>query len=491
MRPTRPQHGQRGHVGWQGTAFAFGTAFVAGVWAWTANAIDVMAGVRELDGTPRWVDMSPAEPLRFDGVDLRPLYEEELPSWGAAVANVARGSDPDAEVEAFRELQFAADGIPRLASILVPLREAALDPESHSQQLVSAVADWNGATDRAGVPVWVHPWVRSDGAFYVKTYEVLNDGEVFVDGRGYRARFVARMDSLNVVEGRVGSVIDHEEGAIVLVDRLRALVADDLWPLMSRPADIHPDRPALSRIFTHHVRAAVSDFIGQDAVLALQRTAPAREDIVRTVDVIRDRGARCSRFHVKRVNWYGFAPADISLLRDFARRDSGLPCPSVRFDEVERFREDFRTIVSDGEAIDVAARLLAWAGRAVLVHEARHAADDDRDGGIDTWESCAGCPEDLTGRELHEASAYSASFADPVSGVFAVFQACQVARDSDGVHARAASRVLDAIGSDICAQGPPDDLTTRAAMVERSWFGREPVVELGAGLPERLPMRSR
>lgn len=490
MRSGRPQHGQRGHVGWQGTAFAFGTAVVAAVWAWTANAIDVIAGVRELDGTPRWVDTTPPEPLLLDGVDIRGLYEEELPSWGAAVANVARGSARQAEVEAFRELQYAAADL-SLASILPPLREAALDPERHPQQLVQAVAEWNGTTDDASVPVWVHPWVRSNGAFYVKTYEVLHDGEVAVEGRGYRARFVARMDSLNVVEGRVGSVIDHEEGAIVLVDRLRALVADGLWPLMAADEDIHPDRPGLSRLFTDEIRAAVGLHLGPEAMGALRRTAMAREDIVRTVDVIRDRGARCSRFHVKRVSWYGFAPADIGLLRDFARRDSGLPCPSVRFDEVERFREDFRTIVSDAEAIDVAERLLAWAGRAVLVHEARHAADDDRMGGIDAWEQCAGCPEELVGRELHEASAYSASFADPISGVFAVFQACQVARDSDGVHARAASRVLDAIGTDICGQGPPADLTERAAMVERTWFAREPLVDLGEGLPDRLPLRSR
>jgi hypothetical protein len=481
----------RGHLGWQGMVFAFGTAMAAAVWAWTANAVDVLHGVRDLDGTPRWLDTSEPAALELGGLDLRDVYTDALPAWGAAVANVNAPGGRALEAEAYARFESSIREVDALVRVAPEMRMAALDPARHGEVLVDAVAAWNHATDEAGVPVWVHPWVRGDGVFYVKTYEVLEDDTVQVGDASYRARYVSRLDLLNVVEGRIGSVIDHEAGAIVLVDRLRVLVAEEVWPLLTLADASHPDRPPLARVFAEPIREAVQASLGERAFRALERTAPAREQIVRTVDVIRGRGARCSRFRVKRVNWYGFAPDDLGLLWDFARRDSRMPCPSVRFDEVDRFRENFREIVSDAEAVDAAERLLGWAARAVLVHEARHAADDDREGAIGAWETCEACPDTLQGATLHEASAYIASFADPSTGVFAVYQACGVVRDSDGVHARAVREVLDAIEPGLCEHGPPEDLTARAAALELSWFGRDASVRPRGGVPERLPLRTR
>jgi hypothetical protein len=161
-------------------------------------------------------------------------------------------------------------------------------------------------------------------------------------------------------------------------------------------------------------------------------------------------------------------------------------CPDVTEAEWQLFAArsaHLRGIPGLREALE---HLVGFVAGAVVVHEARHAADDAVLAGQGI--SCVGCPEGTSHRSALEGSAYLASFADPVHGALAMYQAC--ALDPEWVPDRVAmvSWLAERLGGG-CEGGSPVDRAARAAALEGEIFGRSEPVEV-VDFPTSLPVGS-
>lgn len=434
-------------------------AFLALLFAATVGptAWDMLTGVRTMTGEARWEDRTERTPIPFGAVDLREVYTSPLSSWSVALA---RG-DGSADAELATALQSEADLWSRFAAV------QELADAGDFEAALDAVPAINEAT--ASAPVWVQGWVQR--GMYLKAYEVLADLRIPVGDEAFRARYVRRLDTLNVREGRLGSVSDPTEGAIVLVDRTRDFVVEDIWPLLrSEPAE-DPFQQAL--------RQTVERALGAEAFARLEASAAHRHTLVRTVREMQERGARCRTLRIAEPRWYGYTPESQERFAAMALEDrlKG-SCQRVLREEAEALTSSFRGIVAD-EAVHTALKqLFAVAARGVLLHEARHAADSEL--------VCEGCPDELSQDAVHEASAYLASLTDPTSAPLSWIQMCGVIRYG-GSHGAAAIAVSRSIAPEGCAS-VPEDLQSRAAEVDAAWFGERASPSIPAEAPNELDL---
>ena len=321
---------------------------------------------------------------------------------------------------------------------------------------------------------------------YTKNYEVLYDGDVAVGEGHYRARVVTRIDITNVVEAYLGMTSGAEQGALVLVDRLAEFTVDQLWPLMDPDGDA--ELTPQQRAFAPSIRAAMVDALDEESLSLLTRTAPHRAAMVRTMDHINARDACGSSFQIRAIPWYGFDRETLEQLRGYARRDAGDDCPWITSGEVTILEQGYEEMVG-AEGLEPALQaLVAVAARGVMIHEARHAADDDALGSREELLPCDDCPQELGRSGRSEMSAYLASFTDGPTSAVSLFQACELDRDMGGGHIRALSFIEPRLLPGGCAGGTPPDLTVGAMALERLLLGRSERIVVADDFPERLPL---
>lgn len=440
-------------------------AVVLGLGVWFGAPLwQVLTGQRTLEGEAKWEDRVVRAPLMYGEVDLRAAYTAPLSSWSAALSRGEREATLGEALQAAPELWARFEEVHQLAGDDAPY-----------EALVASVRAINDATAAEGAAVWLHPWQQ--GSFYVKSYEVLADLEVQVGEVTRRARYVRRLDTLNVREGRLGHVADPEEGAIILADRTRDFVVDEVWPSLTRTP---PSDPLLAALVPQ-VIYALGDALGGDALVALRSSAEVRRELLDTVASITDRGDRCATIRLSRPAWYGYDPELRTKLRAIAHEDRGVStCERVRVAEARAIDEAFASLVADDAAQQALRSVFGLAGRGVLLHEVRHAADEEL--------ACVGCPDGLEGSAMREASAYLASLHDEVSAPLSWLQMCQVAAETRGAHARAARAVTDALAEHGCVSGVPVDVAAKAAAVDASWFGERAAPTLPADAPATLAL---
>ena len=213
------------------------------------------------------------------------------------------------------------------------------------------------------------------------------------------------------------------------------------------------------------------DALGDEVVDRLQAAAPHRRAMLRVVEQVHERHRCGSQFVISRVPWNGFEPADVVRLEVHAAAAAHQACPDVTPEEADILVTSSRWLRQQEGLREGLEKLIAWVASVVVIHEARHAADDDgRLGGEDALE-CLACPEDLARVGVLEASAYIASFADPQRGVLAMYQACRLDPERTPVRSRAVAFLTHQLGTS-CIEGPPPDLVQRGRGVEVELFGR-------------------
>ncbi len=412
-------------------------------------------------------------------VDLEQVHAELVPSWVVA-QGAMRGMQLDVlrkEVRPDRSLLAIIERIGQLAES---------DPVLNAAELKALVATWNAYLDAAGEPWRMEGEVvlnQGNDLFALRTYRVIYDGETQVGKHTYRTRLQRRADDTTQVEPYLGHVQSWKEGVLLLHDRIRDYTLDEVWVLLD-PATTGEGDP-VKEAFLEPIRQEVRDALGAEVAARLAASAGHRRAMLDVVEQVHGRHRCGSQFLISRVPWNGFQAADVARLEVHAAAAAHQDCPDVTPEEARVLVASSRWLREQEGLRDALDRLIAWVAGAVVIHEARHAADDDGRAGSGTALACLACPPELERVGVLEASAYMASFADGQRGVLAMYQACRLDPERAPVRAEAVAFLMEKLGTS-CAEGPPEDLVGKARGVEVELFGRLTPVSL-VDFPVALP----
>ncbi|NCG18172.1 MAG: hypothetical protein GWP91_04060, partial [Rhodobacterales bacterium] len=235
-------------------------------------------------------------------VDLARVHKKLWANWVAA-----RPVNAVADREALRD---ALVQDPNLVDLFDRMMRAVDEGVTqHTDELLYLVWAWNDYLDDQDQPWRLSAGVQLRGAesavFYVKAYEVIHDSQTWVGPHATRTRVVRRVDDLNVVEGYLGLTSDHEQGAVVVADRVSELALDRIWPLLDPELD--PKRSALDTAFAPSIRDALEANLSAEVWTELSETSADRFWLLAVVDAIHSRGACGSTFRVSAMPFRGLA----------------------------------------------------------------------------------------------------------------------------------------------------------------------------------------
>ena len=424
------------------------------------------------------------DPRKLARDDLVQVHRRLLPAWG-----IAMGSMLDRAPAAMKRLRDRIKD-PNLHALLDELDRLTLDgPNKHSKRIFYLLRAWNSYLDQNHLPWHVDGAIRlrPHPFLYLKIYRVESDLRVRVSQKQIRARLLRRVDGTNVVELYLGSASRHQDGAMVVLDRIIEFSMDKVWPLLS---DARPGSEAarLAR-FGPKLRQEARQVLPAAVLSLLVRLAPARTRLVRGMKSINAQASCGSRFRVLAIPHSGLSVRGKAMIRGVAQRDQGDPCPALTPAAAEEMITASDQLKA-ARGLDAAVgALAAWVARGVTVHEARHVADDKQVNLETTAPACEACPSEMDHTTQAELSAYLASFATRDAGYLNLMQACSTTGSSSrGANARAIMVAVKALG-DACGQGgPPGDLYTRAAALERKYFGRSDTITLPTDFPKILAL---
>ncbi len=415
-------------------------------------------------------------------VDLASVHEELVPTWV-----VASGGVKDLHWERLRREAGKDRNLGALLDRMHVLIEA--DPVLNATELLALVRTWNDYLAAAGEPWRLGGEVTvgaGGGSLRLKSYLVLlGDGRVDVGDDSYVASVRRRVDDTTQVDTWLGHVHSHEDGVVVLLDRVTSFALDRVWVMLDPVLD--PELDPLQRAFAPAIREEVARALPPEAVEALRLTAEDRMWMNRAADSVHFRHQCGSQFLIARVPWNGMSPRDLATLQLHAAGSDTRPCPDVTEQEALVFSArsyHVRRVPGVREALE---RLVAWVAGGVAVHEARHAGDVERLRGQPI--ACLGCPEGTSHVAALEGSAYIASFAHVGTAALSLFQACgldpALVPDRAGMVRFLADRLVE--GG--CDAAPPADLVERARALELDLFGRSDAIAL-RDFPAGLPVSS-
>ena len=429
-----------------------------------------------------------AVPGKLAASDLEQVHRRLLPAWGIAMGSLSGKRAP----AAMKRLRARVKD-PNLLALLDELnRLTTANPGEHSERIFYLLRAWNSYLDRNRKPWHVDGAIRLRPRpfLYLKVYRVVADLRVQVSDESIRARLLRRVDGTNVVELYLGSASRHQDGAMVVVDRIVEFSINEVWPLLAPPkSDAAP--PPRQR-FGPLVRQEARRVLPASALTLLSRLAPARARLADGMKSINAQ-ARCgSRFRVLAIPFSGLSERARSMLRRVAQRDLDGPCPAITTAAAEEMIEASKELEAAANLEAAVGALAVWVARGVTVHEARHVADD-RDENLETSApDCAACPPEMDRRTTAELSAYLASFATRDAGYLNLMQACSaIERSSGGANHRAIVEAVKALGGACGQAGLPKDLYTRAAALERKYFERSDTITLPADFPRTLALETR
>lgn len=447
------------------------------------------AGETDLAGEPVYLPPHPVDAAALGRVDFARVHGELLPGYVIAASYV---DSPEGLVQLENAAAALREGVAadrNLDAIVVELHELVrAGPARSADRLQYLSWAWNDYLGRNGVPWRIDASInleRDHGLFYAKCYRVLATVPVTVGDATYQGHLLTRADRLNVVELYLGQASRHEDGALVVVDRVAGFAFDDVWPLLDPALD--PRQLPSRRAFAPAVRAEIGAALSPADVAVLTTTALDRAELASLVSVLHARRDCGSRFVIPELPWDGLPETEYERVRRFAVASEGRDCPDITAEEAEQLAS-LSTRLRTAPGLEPAVEaLVAWISRGVLVHEARHVADDDQVG-IENPLPCAPCG-DAPVAVRAELSAYLASFATDGLAATSLYQACEVL-DGGGSHAAALQLLLPELAPEACSAGPPADLTARARDLEMRWLGRSEPIVLSDKLPARVPLRS-
>lgn len=462
---------------WMWTVAVLAPVLVAGLALAAADLDAWWAGEEDLYGHRRF-DPPPTDRTAITQIDFGLVHGELWPAWVTA--------DENHEPAAYQRLLDEVSPDAYLAARVRRTRKLALeDPVGNVRHLMYQVWAWNRYCDLIGAPWHLTAGVNvngpDDATFYVKSYQVISDTPTRVGRDHWRTRVVQRVDDLSAVEGYLGLTSDHEQGAVVVTERIAAFALERIWPLLDPELD--PERLAIDARFAPGIRDAARAALHPTDLTVLALTAADRFWLERAIAEVHGR-ARCgSRFQIAHLPFDGLHHRDLREVRRYAAATAADPCPEVTHLEAAALTLRSQSLQATAGLQQALEALNAWVGRSIAIHEARHAADDALPGEL----PCPTCPEAIRGVPRLEASAYLASFADPGTAPVALLQACAVRQVDAAGRAEAIGFVVDQLG-DPCATGPTPELPAKARELERTLFGRDEEIVLHPDFPALLPL---
>jgi hypothetical protein len=420
---------------------------------------------------------------------LERVHAELLPAWVISSSN--KREDTSEKFELLLEA-LAEDNNAR--SIIEDLGKLTADGDTlteRGEEILDTVKLWNRYMDRAGQPWWVDGNIfigPGNTFFYIKAYKILGDFEVTVSGgqKTYRTRMATRVDRTNIVESFLGHASPHQDGAIILTDRLYDVSLREVWPTLS-PKIFEGSSPR-EKLFAQRVREEAKQHLSEETLALLSRHASTRAELEATLRTIRERRSCGSKFSITDLPWDGMPQDQIDLLYRYAERDRFADCPSIKEDEIEILVAASEALRDEDDLKMAAEELVAHVARAVTIHEARHVADHHRANAFDTPMPCEKCDAYRLSRSARtELSAYLASFASKEVGYTALYQACGLDLTRGTPHARALRVALPLLEVE-CETSLPDDLQARAKKLEVEFFGRSDTITLPEAYPTSLEL---
>ena len=414
------------------------------------------------------------------GVDLALIHKEIVSDWVVAKGGIKELHWEHLHREAGRDPNLGA-----LLDRMGVLIDA--DPVLNAEELLGLIQAWNTYLEKAGEPWRLSGEVAlgaEGGTLRLKSYRVLSDdGEVQVGQISFPASGRRRVDNTTQVDAWLGHVHSHEEGVVLLLDRLSSFALDRVWPMLD-PA-LGEVLDPLQQTFAPAVRAEVARALTPEQLDALVATAEDRMWLIRAAESVHARHRCGSQFLVSRVPWDGLSPRDLATLQLHAARGDDEPCPDVTQREALVFATRSHHLRRQPGVAGALERLISWVAQAVAIHEARHAADVAS--GARRGLSCLGCPDEITHVGVLEGSAYLASFAHPDSAALSLFQACGL--DGSLVPERAAmvSFLAERLVPEGCSGSPDLELAQRARALELEIFRRSEEIRI-VRFPDALPV---
>ncbi len=457
---------------------ALGVAFVLSrqgpaLAAWTRGETD-------LRGHRRYAPRHPVDRAALRRVDFARVHAQLLPRWLVALQRADTPASSRGAAAALAALRRAVAPDRNLDAILVELDARVRDDlAGNSARVRYLLWAWGAYLDAAGVPYRVEGTVlrrRWRASLRFRAYRVVDDAPVAVGARRYRARMLRRVDGTNLREADLGHAGEADDGALVVIDTVFRLAADEVWPMLDPSDDAH--RPPLERAHAAAVRAEAASALPPDDLARLTRTAHARLVMVNAAAAINARSWCSAVPAIGHVPWWGYGPALVERARAaVAEAPEDPDCPPMLPEEAEDFAAGSLTIRAEAGLDRSLTALVTWLARAVIVHEVRHVADDWEADGLRAPLACDDCPRGLGTSGRAELAAYLASFGAPGVGRVSFYQACRAAGAGVGPHGAALQVAAKHLGGGGCL-APPRDLYAAARRAERGLFGRVTAVTL-------------
>jgi hypothetical protein len=423
----------------------------------------------------------PGEPMdaeRLASIDLQRVHAALIPLWVVGRLQ-GEGEEP------FHDLMREVSPDPNLTEILEIIGEetrSAMDLD----RVLWAIRGWNAYLDEAEVGYRIEGGLHAndDGVdFYLKTYKVVSDGFGGIAGQLIRVRVVRRLDDLEIFETYLGRTPVDEDGVLVIADRIVGFSLDAVWPLMDPGLD--PLQTPLRRRFAPAVREAAASFLTPEQRDILVLTAGDRFHIQDVVSRIHERHRCGSRLLVRELPFSGLAGSDLRSIRRAVDTTHADPCPEATMDESLLLSVRSEHLQSVAGLEDALEGLVTGFGRAIAVHEIRHAVDEASEPLV-----CRGCPEDLSDVGVKELSAYLSSFGADEAGVLASYQACALPLE-DLPDRGPAIQFLSVTLGDLCGLGPTVDLAGKSRALEVAFFGRSATLDLPSPFGGPIPVTTR
>lgn len=420
---------------------------------------------------------------------LERVHAELLPGWVISASN-KRDDTP----EKFSALTDALAEDANAKSIIEDLGNLTADADTltdRGDEILDTVKLWNRYMDKAGQPWWVDGNIfigPGNTFFYVKTYKILGDFEVEVAGgdKKYRTRMATRVDRTNIVESFLGHASPHQDGAIILTDRLYDVSLREVWPILGEESS--ELMTAREKLFAPKVREEARRHLPEDTLAILAKHASTRAELEATLRAIRERRSCGSTFSIMDLPWDGMPQDQIDLLYRYAERDRYADCPSIKEEEVKIIIAASEALADEDDLKKAAEALVAHVARAVTVHEARHVADHHRANAFEEPLPCQTCDTYRLSRSARaELSAYLATFASDEVAYTGLYQACGLDLSRGTPHARALRVILPMLEVD-CEENLPDNLQERAQKLEAEFFGRSDKITLPEAYPASLEL---
>ncbi len=440
--------------------------------------LEWLRGERSWTGERRYVPAVAPDAAAMARIDLELLHERLLPRWGLGLGWGRRSTE---EQLAFDAALAEAGKDPNLEFLLTQLREAAQsDAAGNSQRIEYLAWAWNHYLAEFDAPWHVECTVevgRGRNRVIVQTYRVRHRATAELGRQTFPLLVLERADHLNVDDAALGRAGLRDGVAQVLVDGIREHAVRRVWPLLH---ELSQNATATDGRFAKAVAGEVRQHLDARDYAVLSRAAPAYRALQLMRESIEFRAECGSRFRLRPPTERGYSPELQGRLAALAEVEQELPCPAVTLSEVATIERE-SGLLAEADGLDAALDALTeYLIRGVVVHEARHLADQARVGVFTRSLRCPECPPELGSLARAEVSAYLASFADEVSGVTSLHQACRVAQGRH-VNAMALGFLLPRLLPDGCSGGPPADLQERARRLEQELFGRSQAVQIDGG----------